>query len=405
MNDAMSGSEVVGPTEKSSGNAPTDGRPATIAPAPRLLVALRPSEELDAALRRALPDIPYGYASAVAPEARSEVEALLVGSVERELGAFDPASFPRLQFVQRAYTGLDGFPFHLFPPPIQVAGNVGGFAPFVAEGAVALALASSHSLIASHRMIAEGRLRPPPPASTFRGKTALLLGYGSIGREIALRLAGFGMRVVGLNRSGRMAPGVDAMYPADRLDEALAIADVVFEMRPLTRFTRESIGPAQLAAMRPEAIFVNVGRAGTVQEEALYRHVQQHPGFRVALDVWWDEGFGDGRLGQKFAWTDLANVTGSPHSSGAVPEAGPYGMSRVLENLHRFFRGEAPQYIADPSDYTVMSGGADVVQGAGAEPADGRPRSNPSNGVNASASTGTKSQRPSKDFDRGDGTA
>jgi phosphoglycerate dehydrogenase-like enzyme len=324
-------------------------------PTPHLLIALKGSDDLEEAVTLRLPDVPFGYAAEVDAARRGDVEAILVGSVERELGVFDATTTPRLRFVQRAYTGLDGFPFPQFPPPIRIAGNVGGFAPFVAEGAVTLALASARSTLAGHRMVVEGKLRPPPPGATFRGKTALILGYGSIGREIARRLAGFDLRILGLNRSGRMAPGVEAMYPAERLTEALAEADVIFEVRPLTRSTRGSIGPAQLAAMRPSAIFVNVGRAATVQEAALFEHMQQHPGFRAALDVWWDEGFGDGRLGRAFPWADLPNLTGSPHSSGAVPEAGPYGLSLALENLARFFRGEEPQFVADPHDYVPES--------------------------------------------------
>jgi phosphoglycerate dehydrogenase-like enzyme len=141
------------------------------------------------------------------------------------------------------------------------------------------------------------------------------------------------------------------MYPANRLDEALEEADVIFEVRPLTRETRGSLGAAQFARMRPSAIFVNVGRAGTVDEEALFVHLRDHLGFRAALDVWWDEGFGDGRLGRRFAWSELPNLTGSPHASGAVPEATPYGLSKALENLARFFRGEKPLYLADPTEY------------------------------------------------------
>jgi len=326
---------------------------------PRLLVALKEEEELDPPIAAELPGVSWGYASAVDDPHRANVEAILVGSVERELGAFDAATTPRLRFVQRAYTGLDAFPFDRFPPPIRVAGNVGGFGPYVAEGAVTLALASARSTLAAHRMVVEGRLRPPPTGVTFRGKTALILGYGAIGREIAARLAGFDLRVLGLNRNGRMAPGVAAMYPAERLDEALGEADVVFEVRPLTRFTRGSIGPAQLAAMRPTAIFVNVGRAGTVQEAALFEHLQKNPGFRAALDVWWDEGFGNGRLGRSFPWADLPNLTGSPHSSGAVPEAGPYGLALALQNLGRFFRGEEPQFVADRNEYDTGPATAD----------------------------------------------
>ncbi|MCI4373533.1 MAG: hypothetical protein L3K02_07830 [Thermoplasmata archaeon] len=333
--------------------------------APRLLVALKSSDGLDAALSAALPEVPYTYAHPVDSARWSAVEALLVGSVERELGDFSATLTPHLRFVQRLYTGLDGFPFERFPPPIRVAGNVGGFAPFVAEGAVALALASARSIVAAHAMVVQGRMRPPPDALTLRGKTALILGYGAIGREIATRLAGLEMRVLGVNRTGRMSPGVSAMFPADRLDDALSEADVIFEARPLTRATRGSLGAAQFARMRPAAVFVNVGRAGTVVERDLYEHLRDHPQFRAALDVWWEEDFATGVLGQGFAWADLPNLTGSPHTSGGVPEAMPYSLSRALENLSRFFRGEEPSYLAEPRDYGTTGTGPALESGGG----------------------------------------
>jgi phosphoglycerate dehydrogenase-like enzyme len=322
---------------------------------PRLLVALERSEVLDSLLEEALPGVPYAFAREVPPPSLRDVEALLVGSVERQLGAFDRSATPRLRFVQRAFTGLDTFPFSMFPPPIRVAGNVGGYAPFVAEGAVALALAAARSLVEADRRVREGRLRPTPEGVTLRGKTALVLGYGSIGREIAARLDGFGARVVGLNRTGRMAPGVAAMFPADRLREALAEADFVFEARPLTQATRCSIGAAELACLRPSAVLVNVGRAGTIDEEALFRHLKEHPDARAGLDVWWGEDYGTGTIAPHFPWADLPNLVGSPHSSSEVPEATAYGLARAIENVARFFRGEEPLFLANPDEYPAAA--------------------------------------------------
>ncbi|MGP8072990.1 MAG: NAD(P)-dependent oxidoreductase [Thermoplasmata archaeon] len=319
--------------------------------APRLLVALRPREAITAQVGAVIPDVSWRYVTEVEPSELTSVEVILLGSVERDLGGLRVDQFPKLAFVQRAYTGLDGIPFEEFPERVGVAGNVGGFGPFVAEHAVALALGAARALRTGDQMVAEGRLRPPPPATTLVGTTALILGYGAIGAEIARRLEGFGMRRVGLNRNGRMAPGVDAMYPADRLEEALSEADVVFDVRPLTRATRGSIGADQLARMRPGAIYVNVGRAGTVDEEALYQHVSTHPTFRVALDCWWNEDYVKGTLEQRFPWTRLPNFLGTPHSAGAVPGAEEYSLRTALENVRRFFAGETPRYLADRRDY------------------------------------------------------
>jgi len=322
---------------------------------PRLLVALRSRPLVARLLDASLPEIPWRYVAESEPDQLSFVEAILVGSVSRELGEFRADSSPKLAFIQQAYTGLDGFPFDRFPEPIRIAGNVGGYAPFVAEHAVTLALAAARSLRTSDRMVGEGRLRPPPPATSLVGTTALILGYGAIGTEIARRLAGFGVRRLGLNRSGRMAPELEAVYPADRLDEALAVADVVFDVRPLTRSTRGSIGADQLGRMRPAAIYVNVGRAATVDESALFQHLSTHPTFRAALDVWWTEDYAAGVLEQKFSWTQLPNFFGTPHSAAAVPGADEYSLRLAVENVHRFFAGEALRYVADRSDYLAPS--------------------------------------------------
>lgn len=279
------------------------------------------------------------------------MEALLVGSVERELGEYNPASTPRLAFVQGIYTGVDGFPFGRFPETVRIAGNGGAFAPFVSEHAVALALACARSIVPAQAQVRAHRLRPAPVHRLLWKRTAVILGYGEIGRAIAARLAGYEMRIVGVNRSGGMAPGLDAAYSADRLRDALAVGDFVFDVRPLTVRTLGTIGSDELGAMPEEAVYVNVGRAGTVDEEALYRHLVEHPGFRAALDVWWEEDFADGTFRTRFPFGELPNFVGTPHCAGLGPSVESYVLARAVENLARFFRGEDPKYLVDRREY------------------------------------------------------
>jgi phosphoglycerate dehydrogenase-like enzyme len=323
---------------------------------PRLLVALRPREEISEALARGLPNIDWTYADGAQRSDWTAVEALLVGSVERELGDYTAASTPRLSFVQGIYTGVDGFPFERFPEAVRIAGNVGAFAPFVAEHALALALAAARAIVPAQAEVRAHRLRPPPVHRLLWKRTAVILGYGEIGRSIADRLAGFEMRIVGVNRAGRMAPGLDAVYPADRLREALSVGAFVFDVRPLTLRTAGTIAAEELRAMPAEAVYVNVGRAGTVDEESLYRHLVEHPGFRAALDVWWDEDFQNGTFQVRFPFAELPNFVGTPHSAGVGPPVERYVLARAVENLARFFRGENPLYLVDRRDYVAAAG-------------------------------------------------
>ena len=326
----------------------------------RLLVALKPGPNVDEAVSRSLPGIAWAYAKSTTPVPLEGVDALLVGSVARELGPFNPISTPRLRLVQLIYTGVDGFPFERFPPPIEIAANVGAFAPFVAEHAVTLALSAARAIVPSQVQVRNHQLRPPPAIRVLWGRTAVVLGYGEIGKAIAQRVSGLGMRVLGLNRTGRLGPGCDAMYPAGRLHEALMEGDVVFDARPLTVSTRGTIGAAEFAAMRPQAIYVNVGRAGTADEEALYRHLVSHPEFRAAFDPWWNEDFVNGTFATRFPLTDLPNFLGSPHDAGFGPATERYAIDHALENLARYYRGEPPRYLVDRRDYPPASASAQI---------------------------------------------
>ncbi len=302
-------------------------------------------------LRTKLPGIPPAYSQEAPHGPWPRVEALLVGATDRELPDAVPSETPQLRFVQRIFTGLDDFPFARFPPAVAVAGNVGAFAPFVAEHAVALVLGLAKQLLPNFALVRAGRLRPVPSNRPLLGRTALILGFGEIGREVAARLRSFGMTIEGVSRTGEAKGGADRMFPAAALSEALARADVAVDCRPLTRATRASIGGAQFSAMKPAAILVNVGRAATVDEEALYRHLQGNPEFRAGFDPWWDEDFATGTLRTRFPFPELPNFLGTPHNAGIGAEIRGRVLTMAAENLARFFAGAAPRYVVDRSEY------------------------------------------------------
>lgn len=320
-------------------------------PLPRLLVTLPATEDTTRALVARLPSVPFAFASAAPTGPWPEVEAILTGTFDRELPQWDPAKAPKLAFVQRLYTGLDGFPFERFPPSVKVAGNVGAFAVYVAEQAITLTLAQLRNLSVGMENVRAGRLRPAPEGRTLEGRTVLLLGYGEIARAIAARLRPFGTVLEGLNRDGSPREGVDRMFPASQLGTALARADVAIDCRPLTVATRNSIGASELGRMKPAALYVNVGRAGTIDEAALFAHLQSHPDFRVGLEAWWQEDYVRGTLGSRFPFATLPNVIGTPHNAGFVGGSRPGILNAALDNLARFFRGEPPRFVANPADY------------------------------------------------------
>ncbi len=299
-----------------------------------------------------MPGIPFVFLEGAAPTDLAGIEAALFGSAAREGRGFEPAACPRLRFVQSLYTGVDDLPFTKFPRSIEIAANSGGYAPFVAEHAVALALASARLLLEGHARILEGRIRPPPtPLRSFRGQTAVILGYGAIGQGIADRLRPFGATVEAVTRTGDPVRGCERVFGKDRLREALADGGFVFEARPLNRGTRGSIGPEELRSMPRDGTLVNVGRAATVEPEALYRHLIEVPSFRAAFDVWWEEDFAGGSLQGGARFAKLPNFVGSPHVAGVAPGAEEYSIGKAVENLGRFFRGDRPRFVVDRAEY------------------------------------------------------
>jgi len=325
--------------------------------APRLLLLTRERPGLRSALQALLPGVTSAFLGETDPTSRPAVEAALLGSIGRDAVGWEPSAFPRLRFVQRLFAGVDDLPFDRIPPGVQIAGNVGGYSPFVAEHAVALALSSARYVREGHAAVAEGRARPAPDLRSLHGETAVILGYGSIGAALADRLRPFGARIVGVNRRGTAAAGCDVMFSADRLREAVGAGRFLFDARPLTVRTRGSIGASELRAMAEDTTFVNVGRGATVDEEALYRHLVDHPRFRAALDVWWDEDLAHGRIESRFPFASLPNFLGSPHWAGFSPHVEEYALGTALENLARFFRGEPPRHVVDRTEYVGRGAG------------------------------------------------
>lgn len=319
--------------------------------APRLLVTVPPSPHLRSEIDRALAGVVVEFASAESTGPWPAVEALLVGNLPRELPGWRPDLAPRLGFVQQLYTGLDRFPFGSIPPHVPVAGNVGAYAPFVAEHAVALLLALAHEIVPNFEKVRRGRLRPPAPNRYLLGRTALILGFGAIGTEAGQRLRALGMRVEGLSRTGEPREGADRMHPASALPDAVTGADLVLDCRPLTRATRGTIDATVLGRMRPAAIYVNVGRAATADEKALYEHLRTHPEFRAGTDVWWQEDFARGELGCTFPFAELPNFLGSPHVAGVGAAARERAEGMAVANLARYFSGAGPRHAADRSEY------------------------------------------------------
>src|SRR5438128_4953263 len=257
----------------------------------------------------------------------------------------------KVRMIQSLVAGVDHFPFERFPPSAIVCSNAGAYSVSVAEHAMALLLAAAKDVVARTEEIRYGIFNQTVENKGLAGSTALILGFGGIGSEIARRCQAFDMHVVGRARSppaNRLAYAVGTM---EDLPRYLPQADAVFLALPLTRATQGLVDRVFLTRMKEDAILVNIARGKLIVEDDLFEHLKARPRFRAALDTWWT--YPDTRDGRPFhrPFQDLPNIVMTPHVAPFVAGQQRPPMEAALEDVLRFLRGEKPHNLVDPSDY------------------------------------------------------
>jgi phosphoglycerate dehydrogenase-like enzyme len=168
------------------------------------------------------------------------------------------------------------------------------------------------------------------------GKRALVVGLGSVGREIARQFAFLGMDVWGVRREVRAeAPeGISRLVRNADLRATLPDIDALVLACPLTDETRLIIDAAEIAALKRGAVVVNVARGGVVNEGALVQALTDGRIRGAALDVFEVEP-----LPQESPLWHLPNVIFSPHSASTVAAENERIVDIFLENLGNFLSG------------------------------------------------------------------
>jgi len=185
-----------------------------------------------------------------------------------------------------------------------------------------------------------------------------IVGYGSIGREIARLLNVFGAKVLAAKRDvmhpedqGYIIPGLgdpagDAfhrLYPYQALKSMLKECDFVVVALPLTAETRGLIGAEEIAAMKPSAYLVNLARGGTVDQAALLAALQEKRIAGAALDVFVEEPLPAGH-----SFWKLPNVIVTPHIAGMSAHYNERAMDLFVENCKRYLAGSPLLNRFDP---------------------------------------------------------
>jgi phosphoglycerate dehydrogenase-like enzyme len=316
---------------------------------PRFLVDGHRAELEAAVAGRAtlLADDEPGLAEAIPPDVQA-----VVSGIEQDLLERAVAEAP-VRWVHSISAGVEHLPLETMAERgVLLTNAAGAYATAMAEYALAALIMLSRNLAGWLDGQREGRWLDGDAfeGTTLRGKRLGIVGYGAVGRELATAARALGMEVWATKRSPLFVTGepLDRLLPPDRLGELLAASDAVVLCASLNRTTRHLIGAAELAAMAPKALLVNVARGGLVDEAALDRALRTGRLRGAMLDVTEREPLrADSPL-----WT-TPNLLLTPHVSGNTPESWTWGVGFLCANLALFLEGQAER-MGNLVDYDAV---------------------------------------------------
>ena len=171
----------------------------------------------------------------------------------------------------------------------------------------------------------------------------IVLGYGSIGQEVAKRAWALGMRVIGVRtRACSGDEWVERVAGMDELGELFAMADFVVCVLPLTSSTRKLIDRDILCRMQPHAVFVNIGRGAVVDEEALEHLLRDRAIKGAVLDV-----FAQEPLPESSGLFELDNVLLSSHCADNTDDYTELAIDVFLRELDHYCSRESLTNLVD----------------------------------------------------------
>ncbi len=253
---------------------------------------------------------------------------LLTDSIDAEL----LAACPRLRVVSSCSVGVDHIDIAAATTRGIAVGNTPGvLTETTADLAFALLMAASRRIVEADRFLREGLWTPERRweldmflGRDLHGATLGVIGLGPIGRAVARRAGGFGMRVLGWSRSARSVAGVEQTA----LERLLECADFVSVHVALTPETRGLLDAPALARMKPGAVLINTARGGIVDEAALAAALRDGRLAAAGLDVYENEP-----IAADSPLIDLENVVLTPHIGSASIATRARMAALAVENL------------------------------------------------------------------------
>jgi len=284
---------------------------------------------------------------------RPESQLAHVRDAEVCIGALTRDAFlaaRELRWVQSPWTGID----FVMAIPELVESNVivtnipDVHAPSMADHVFAMILAFAHRLpqtLEDQKQHRWDTKKYHHKILELSGTTIGILGFGGVGRAVARRARGFGMKVYAIARApGAASDEADEVWPPQRLDDLLRICDWFVIAAPLTDQTRGLIDRRRINLLKPTAHIIVISRGGIIDEDALAAALREKRIAGAATDALAQEPPDPENLGP--LW-DLDNCLVTPHSSGPTAEMFAGRKNFCKQNLRRYLDGQPLRAVRD----------------------------------------------------------
>jgi len=299
----------------------------------RVHLVFEVEEDLSKSFEKSLPDCDVSYGELPA----EDTEILVAGRPTANM----EAGMPNLKAVVIPFAGLIPVTREalLKRPGLDVY-NLHHNASATAEKAIELMMSAAKRTVVNDRSMRQGVWAPrfdTSEALQLAGKTALVLGYGEIGRRVAAVCVALGMDVTSVRRStGNRRDGEIQVRDQSMFPVLATTADVLLVCAPLTDETKGIVSREVLKSMPRGGIVVNIGRGPIIDEEALFDCLKNGHLHGAGLDVWWKYPTGEEpSQPSDFPFQDLDNVVMSPHNGGTVQGTEPVRMAALSDVICR----------------------------------------------------------------------
>ncbi|SFE58928.1 Phosphoglycerate dehydrogenase [Alteribacillus iranensis] len=253
-----------------------------------------------------------GKINSLTEEEKEKIEIIIsYGNYDDRLLEKDVKSLPNLRWIQIISSGVDQLPLEYLKRSNILVTTVKGIHRIpISEYVMAMILYFSKKIPEFYERKQQKHWDASIMLHELHGKTIGIWGTGHIGREVAAKSKAFGMKTVGVNRSGNQVEHFDDIYTIEQLQEVVGTFDYICSVLPSNPGTRGIVTSHLIEKMKDDVVFVNVGRGDLIVEEDFIEALKRKKISGAALDVFHREP-----LEENHPFWELDNVVITPHAS------------------------------------------------------------------------------------------